>query len=57
MREASNVANAVYEGVDAVMFSAETASGNYPFEAVAMMDNVIRQVERDERLRPRGVWH
>ena len=46
--EASDVATAVYEGVDAVMLSAETASGQYPVEAVAMMDRIIRRVERDE---------
>lgn len=47
--EASDVANAVYEGVDAVMLSAETAAGKYPVEAVRMMDRVIASVENDER--------
>ena len=45
--EASDVATAIYEGADAVMLSAESASGAYPVEAVEMMDRIICRVERD----------
>lgn len=45
--EASDVATAVYEGADAVMLSAESASGQYPVEAVSIMDHIIGEVERD----------
>ncbi len=47
--EVTDVANAVYEGVDAVMLSAETASGSYPVEAVSIMSKIIHQVETDPR--------
>ena len=43
--EASDVATAIYDGADAVMLSAESATGHYPVEAVAMMDRIIRSVE------------
>lgn len=49
--EASDVAAAIYDGVDAVMLSAESASGQYPLEAVAMMDRIIRSTERHKLYR------
>ncbi|SFU92988.1 pyruvate kinase [Pseudoduganella namucuonensis] len=45
--EASDVANAIYEGADAVMLSAESASGQYPVQAVSIMNRIICEVERD----------
>ena len=45
--EVSDVANAVYQGADALMLSGETAAGDYPIEAAAMMDRIISRVEQD----------
>jgi pyruvate kinase len=43
--EASDVATAIYDGADAVMLSAESATGDYPVETVRMMDSIIRATE------------
>ncbi|WP_428698470.1 pyruvate kinase [Stappia sp.] len=53
--EVSDVATAVFEGADAVMLSAESAAGQFPVEAVATMDRIARQVERDPNYR--GIIH
>jgi len=49
--EASDVASAIFQGVDAVMLSAESAAGKYPVEAVTMMDRIISEVEADPHYR------
>jgi pyruvate kinase len=45
--EVNDVANAIYDGADAVMLSGETAMGNYPIETLKMMTSIIKSVEND----------
>jgi pyruvate kinase len=50
--EASDVANAIYDGTDAVMLSAETAAGKYPVETIAMMAKIVTETENQIRIDP-----
>ncbi len=50
--EVSDVATAVFEGADAVMLSAESAAGEYPVEAVSMMNAIAEKVEKDPTYAP-----
>ncbi|MGV1988629.1 pyruvate kinase [Agrobacterium sp. 22-221-1] len=49
--EASDVAGAIYDGADAVMLSAESATGSYPIEAVEMMSRIIEKTEQHKHYR------
>ncbi|MCL2396748.1 MAG: pyruvate kinase [Defluviitaleaceae bacterium] len=53
--EANDVANAIFDGTDAIMLSGETAKGSYPVESVKMMDRIARRIE-DSLDYARALW-
>lgn len=50
--EASDVANAIWDGTDAVMLSGETASGKYPIDTIRMMSDIVLEAEKTPKERP-----
>jgi pyruvate kinase len=54
--EVSDVANAIYDGTDAVMLSAESAAGKYPVHSVAMMATIVCETEHQMRVNPRTAY-
>ena len=51
--EVTDVANAVYDGADALLLTGETAVGKFPFETILQMDRIISVVEKDPEIDPR----
>ena len=50
--EASDVANAIWDGTDAVMLSGESAAGKYPIESIQMMNDIVLEAEKKPKERP-----